>query len=447
MSKAKASIECITGFKSSVEQVGNAAEKLASSTDCIDSIIGKANQEKAKIEKAEGTVKGAIERGNVKKEKLNTELGALCAEISTIPPTVTETVTCGKDAEGNDIVKEVEKPNPIYIALMNRISAVKSQIASVEALIGQLRSHLDALSNTKQAIDTSVANLKNQKSIIDSECATVNTKSASASSQLTKAITAIHNYLGVKVSMNPVPSHTTIAWTSYDYSPTSTAGASSGRTNRRSQLTKHEIATIQQSLGAKVTVLSGGNGASRTAPTGGGAATDGARSASGGKRWSQTTFEQDVSFTYKGEKKTVHMKRKVHQINDPIDYDYPRPDGKTNREAMMEGKSPLVVVKCKNGKEVLCPLDLHHMTQQENINSPWDEYTQGTMLELPSIMHKKYNKQIHMQYKKEKGIRRSFRVKKNNNHKWEVSEEAKQFETFKKDYWRWRVMQHDARNS
>jgi hypothetical protein len=140
------------------------------------------------------------------------------------------------------------------------------------------------------------------------------------------------------------------------------------------------------------------------------------------------------------------MKRKIHQINDPIDYDYVRPDGMTNREAMMRGRSPLVVVRGKDGREAVCPLDLHHMTQQENLSYPNSEFTQGTMVEMPSLMHKKYNKQIHMQYKNEKGVRRSFRVEKTKNNKWVASEASKQFEAFKKDYWRWRVMQHDAEN-
>ena len=68
------------------------------------------------------------------------------------------------------------------------------------------------------------------------------------------------------------------------------------------------------------------------------------------KNWNAIVFESDISVTERNNtKQTIHMKRKVYQYNDGIDYDYKRKDGRTNGEAMLKGESPVVVVHTDDG--------------------------------------------------------------------------------------------------
>lgn len=159
----------------------------------------------------------------------------------------------------------------------------------------------------------------------------------------------------------------------------------------------------------------------------------------GGRKWTPTVFENKVTFTdIDGAQKTVPMKRRVYQYNDGIDLDYVRSDGKTNRQAMLSGQAPVIVYSSK-GKKVECSLDLHHLTQEESIKRPGSAFTNGSLVEIPAIVHKKYSRVLHTSYKKQRGIRRSFRVVKMANHKYVRSSDDKMFQAFKSAYWKSRA--------
>ena len=105
---------------------------------------------------------------------------------------------------------------------------------------------------------------------------------------------------------------------------------------------------------------------------------------------------------------------------------------------MLKGESPIILIQTPNGvKETR--LDLHHLTQQEVLGFPNAHYLQGTLAEVPIASHQKFTKIIHMRYPRTKGIRRSFRVVKLPNHKYELSKENAQFEEFRALYWKVRA--------
>lgn len=157
-------------------------------------------------------------------------------------------------------------------------------------------------------------------------------------------------------------------------------------------------------------------------------------------------FEGELTFGYKRQKHTVLINRKIHQYASGIDLNYMRSDGKTNYEAMLKGESPIILIQTPNGiRETR--LDLHHLTQQEVLGFPNAHYLQGTLAEVPIASHQKFTKIIHMRYPRIKGIRRSFRVVKLPNHKYELSKENAQFEEFRALYWKVRAeMLKDSEN-
>lgn len=139
-------------------------------------------------------------------------------------------------------------------------------------------------------------------------------------------------------------------------------------------------------------------------------------------------------------KKTIHIRRQVYQYYEEIDFDYVRKDGRTNRKAMLDGNNPVVIYQ---GKEDI--LELHHLIQVENNSDPTSKFPQGGLVEMRSKLHDKYTKTLHIRYPHEKGIRRSFRVTKNADHTYSMSDDEKQFIKFEKQYWKNRVQEHDQK--
>ncbi|WP_347709291.1 HNH/ENDO VII family nuclease [Bacillus sp. FJAT-47783] len=98
-----------------------------------------------------------------------------------------------------------------------------------------------------------------------------------------------------------------------------------------------------------------------------------------------------------------------------LDIDYKRVDpktGKTNYQLMKSGKPPI----WKDGTKI----ELHHLIQREP----------GSMVELPSSLHKEYDRILHGLVENGGSFRNDPVLK-------------KQYENFRSKYWRWRAKQID----
>lgn len=103
--------------------------------------------------------------------------------------------------------------------------------------------------------------------------------------------------------------------------------------------------------------------------------------------------------------------RKVYQRND-IDFEYfDGESGMTNLERMLSGRPPIG----NDGK----PVQLHHVIQKES----------GPVVEIRETTHREYKRILH-------GLRGSGNSFRND------ATLRKQFNNFRKVYWRWRAKQH-----
>ena len=410
MGKAKVSISCVTKFRTSVDEEKASAAALKSAVACVDAIVQKANSEIAKINECDNKCNLTLQTAHEKLEALQDELSELESRLAVTPETIWVSVSCGTDENGDTIYEEVEEPNPEYYALLNQISIVESKISRLESLINELESKIQQLSRTKQTYQGSITCLNNGKKDIISCCDNIIKKSDMASSQLQKAIMAIKKYLEETVHTERVPSHTSITW-------------SNGSTNDNGRTIRHLESGMRATYIDDVSVTSNGR-----------------------KYTSGVVVEGDLTFSNGDHtQSTVAIKRKVHQYASGIDLNYIRSDGKTNYQAMLEGEAPMVIIQTPNG-EVETRLDLHHLIQEETISSPNSPFLQGTLVEIPVVSHQKHTKTIHMRYPHEDGVRRSFRVTKRADHKYIRSKDDRQFEAFKKQYWKMRAtMQYEMK--
>ncbi len=105
------------------------------------------------------------------------------------------------------------------------------------------------------------------------------------------------------------------------------------------------------------------------------------------------------------------VSRRVYQRND-IDFKYRDPEtGKTNLQLMQAGKAPIG----NDGN----PVQLHHVLQKES----------GPMAEVREVTHSEYHRTLH-------GLVESGNSFRNND------DLMKQYNNFRKKYWRWRAAEY-----
>lgn len=108
---------------------------------------------------------------------------------------------------------------------------------------------------------------------------------------------------------------------------------------------------------------------------------------------------------------------------------------RTNRELMENGQAPFVYVKTNEGERILSQIELHHVTSQETSKGSGyfnGEDRDGSIMELPSYIHKTYNGILHI------GRERSFRVDDVTGGK---SYESAKYTKFRNKYWKERLKQ------
>ncbi|WP_319005762.1 HNH/ENDO VII family nuclease [Metabacillus niabensis] len=119
----------------------------------------------------------------------------------------------------------------------------------------------------------------------------------------------------------------------------------------------------------------------------------------------------EIEGTVKVGGKEMDISRRVYQKID-IDFDYtPKTKGLSNRELVAKGRPPYVIDK--NGEEA--QIELHHIIKKES----------GNMVEIIATTHDDYKKILHGLIKNGDSFRND-----------EVLD--KQFNNFRKKYWKWR---------
>lgn len=341
-------------------------------------------------------------------DSIDEQISSLEARLASIDPYIEYEWT---DDDGNTHTERV--PNPEYTAIRAEIAELQAKKQSLSFKLSQLRSLQYEIEAARGRLKSASSRIEGIDGNIDSSVSEVQEYAERAEKLLGNIIEALGAYLSVKI-------HTGAAGGG---SAVSAGGTSVG--------TGSSGASVNPASGAGTYVGADGT---RVTPleTSAGAFMD-------RKYTDGVVYEGRVAFEHGNTKHTVDIKRKVYQYAPGIDLDYVRPDGRTNREAMLKGEAPIVLVQTKNGV-LQTKLDLHHVTQQETIGFPGAQFKQGTLLEIPVSSHQKYTKAIHMRYPAQNGIRRSFRVTKMADHTYKRSMDDKQFNAFRKQYWRTRAL-------
>lgn len=256
MGKARVNIVDISNFKRRVNDFASGVKEFNSSVNYeISSIdtsikkdINKLEESIAKCQKSMEHAKNKLqelekeqeklekEREELEKERedLEKELNDLKRELENIPKTIVVLEPIGTDDKGNTIYREVEKPNPEFINLTdklldfnndyseicdniseicNDISTIKIKTDELNKLKNDLENIISCINNSMKIYQRTMSDLNNCSKKIDEYCRNISNKSDMADSQLQKAITAIQKYKDEKIHINPVPSHKSINWT------------------------------------------------------------------------------------------------------------------------------------------------------------------------------------------------------------------------------------------
>lgn len=112
----------------------------------------------------------------------------------------------------------------------------------------------------------------------------------------------------------------------------------------------------------------------------------------------------------------------ARHINEPI----------SNMDLMRNGNAPFIQIRDSNGNIGYTQVELHHLLGQETYHGSsffGEHYSDGTIVEIGSNIHKKHYNAIHIW----NGRKMSFRV---DTLTKEKSIDSKKYESFRKQYWR-----------
>lgn len=407
MAKAQANISSIESFRGTVMQSGSEINEGAA--DASAAVRDWQNQISSELTRCNGLcARISAEISSLEREisVLDERIDELSSRLASMDPYI-EVVSY--DDEGNEHVELV--PNPRYEAVRAELSQLRTKRYAIASKLSSVKQILHEAESVKTRLENAASRIESIDGDIARSGAEAEEYSLRAAKLLSGIVSILGAYLAVSISSGSSGSGSAYAGGGNSASPSAPSAASAGGTK-----------TYSTPDGTRVTQLGGAQ-----------------PSASGRKYTDGVVYEGNLSFDYDNATHTVAIKRKIYQYSPGIDFDYVRPDGRTNREAMLAGDSPIVLVKTSGGV-IATRLDLHHVTQQETVGFPDSAFKQGTLAEIPVTSHQKYTRAIHMRYPKEKGIRRSFRVFKMADHTYKRTKDDKQFNAFRKQYWRTRAM-------
>lgn len=230
-----------TNIKKDINKLEESIAKCQKSMEHAKNKLQELEKEQEKLEKEREELEKEREKLEKEREDLEKELNDLKRELENIPKTIVVLEPIGTDDKGNTIYREVEKPNPEFINLTdklldfnndyseicdniseicdsiseicNDISTIKIKTDELNKLKNDLENIISCINNSKKIYQRTMSDLNNCSKKIDEYCRNISNKSDMADSQLQKAITAIQKYKDEKIHINPVPSHKSINWT------------------------------------------------------------------------------------------------------------------------------------------------------------------------------------------------------------------------------------------
>ena len=189
------------------------------------------------------------------------------------------------------------------------------------------------------------------------------------------------------------------------------------------------------------------------APTnsGGTAAVASGGAANAGGKYVKTTYSHPVTYTHPqtGERVTRVSNRTVYE-NRELDPNMIIPAGTrrsngtvitrdtTNLELMRAGNAPFIAHRYANGTTELAQVELHHLSGEETQHGSQffrGEDVDGSMVEISSLTHDKYSRQLHLGTPSFRRGRRK-----------EKTEDGVKYTRFRESYWKHRAAKYDAVN-
>ena len=212
MGIARVNINDVKRFRKSVEDEGMGITGVKSSIAAIDTVNRGVNSEITRINDCKAYCNTTLGNAQWRLRRFNQELERLKTRLSATSRTIRVREYKGLDSEGNAVYEIVEKENSAYIELENEIEALKGKISNLSNSIDNLKDKIEVLEATEKRFSQALASFQKDKERLGELCDTMGKKTSSAIKSLGKAVFALEEYLHTTVLIEPVPSHTSVAW-------------------------------------------------------------------------------------------------------------------------------------------------------------------------------------------------------------------------------------------
>ena len=216
MAKARVSLAAIEALKVGAQMLQEQINGVINSLSEIDNVIATAKSKIGKINDSINECNGAIAIAGVKKGRLEQQKNQIDEELNNTDPYIEELEPCGKNEDGTTAYKMVKKPNPHFAFLQNLLNVVSSQIAHVTSLESKLKGQQNKLNEAKSQLQSKIQSLNQQKESISTMCSAISCKNEKAISGLTRAASAINEYMSISINISPSVSYT---YVNFDTTP------------------------------------------------------------------------------------------------------------------------------------------------------------------------------------------------------------------------------------
>lgn len=126
----------------------------------------------------------------------------------------------------------------------------------------------------------------------------------------------------------------------------------------------------------------------------------------------------------------------------------------TNLDRMKQGKSPLILTHDENGSITYDKVELHHLTSEERTQQTLffnGEKTDGTLVEIQSSVHDKYDKQLHAINESHNSFRKEKISSVDENgqtvRRKEKTYDAYQYDAVRSTYWKDRAAEYEMQRA
>lgn len=207
MAIAHVNIAEVESFSRNIEQQREiAADVQSQMTSTVSRLVDDISVETDKASIVQQKINESQKILSEKQTQASVKLNELYSTLASTPETITESVACGTDEDGNTIYENIEVPNPEFGRLQSEIGEINSKISYLDSLSSHLISLATRIEQQQEVLNTALSSITEAGDEISNNSRIFLDISESANDKLHQILSIIQEYKETKISPPTVSS-------------------------------------------------------------------------------------------------------------------------------------------------------------------------------------------------------------------------------------------------